>query len=258
MISIFELFKIGIGPSSSHTVGPMKAAAAFVAGLAAQDLLDRVARVRVALFGSLAWTGEGHGTGRAVLLGLAGEAPDTVAPDRAEAIFRGAAERHELSLGGRVPIAFDLATEVVFDRLGPAPAHPNTLAFTATDAAGVTLAEERWCSVGGGFVVREAEVGVTSLIGPDVPHPFRSGAALLEIGARTGLSIEEIVFANECALRPRAEVEAHVARVIATMMACIDHGMQAEGELPGRLRVKRRAVAGAAGGRPVPQRAQPA
>jgi L-serine dehydratase len=243
MISVFELFKIGIGPSSSHTVGPMKAAAAFVAGLTQRGLADRVAAVRVDLFGSLAWTGEGHGTARAVVLGLAGEAPDTVTPDRAERIMADAALRHVLPLGGRVSIGFDPATDIVFDRLSPTPSHPNTLAFVARDAAGNVLAAERWCSVGGGFVTREAELGRAAPAGPEVPHRFASAADLLAIGARTGLAIDAIVLANECALRPAAEVEAHLTAVIAAMMDCIDRGMAAEGELPGRLHVRRRARA---------------
>jgi len=242
MISVFELFKIGIGPSSSHTVGPMKAAAAFVAGLAERRALDAVAAVHVDLFGSLAWTGEGHGTGRAVVLGLAGEVPERVTPERAARILGEATGRRTLDLGGRVAVAFDPARDIVFDRLAPTPVHPNTLAFTARDAAGAVLAEERWCSVGGGFVVREQAVAETSLVGPDVPYPFRSGADLLRIGARTGLTFAEIVLANECALRPARDVEAHVGAVLATMMDCIDRGMAAEGELPGRLRVKRRAA----------------
>ncbi len=240
---MFELFKIGIGPSSSHTVGPMKAAAAFVAGLRASGTLGDVARVRVDLFGSLAWTGEGHGTATAVTLGLAGEMPDTVDPDRAARLLADASTEKSLRLGDQTAIAFDPATDIVFDRLSPTPAHPNTLAFTATDAAGARLVTERWCSVGGGFVVREAAVGETSLEGPDVPHPFASAAQLLKIGSRTGLTIAEIVFANECALHGPAEVERHIARVIDTMMTCIDRGMHTDGVLPGRLKVKRRASA---------------
>jgi L-serine dehydratase len=243
MISIFELFKIGIGPSSSHTVGPMKAAAAFVASLRAAGHLQEVARVRIELFGSLAWTGEGHGTGKAVILGLAGENPETVDPDAATKILADAAERHRLDLGGRVPIRFDPATDLVFDRLSPTPVHPNTLAFSAFDEAGGEIVHDRWCSVGGGFVLREAEVGLAPADGQNVPHPFRSAEQLLNIGARTGLTIAEIVFANECALRPAAEVERHITRVLDTMMGCIDRGIQAHGELPGRLRVKRRAGA---------------
>ncbi len=241
--SVFELFKIGIGPSSSHTVGPMKAAAAFVAGLAARGALTRVAALRVELFGSLAWTGAGHGTARAVLLGLAGEAPDRITQDRAAAIVAGAEGEHRLALGGQQMVVFDPAADIVFDRAAPTPMHPNTLALTACDAAGGVLAVERWCSVGGGFVVPEAEAGQAAPDSIPLPYPFRSAAELLAIGARTGLSFAEIVLANECARRPIAAVEAHLDAVIATMMDCIDRGMAAEGELPGRLRVRRRAGA---------------
>ncbi len=217
----------------------MKAAAAFAAGPHSHT----AARVRVDLFGSLAWTGEGHGTAPAIILGLAGEAPDTVAPDRAAQILAGATAQHRLPLGGRHEIAFDPAADLLFDRLSPTPAHPNTLAFTAFAEDGSVLATERWCSVGGGFVVREQDVGQPAPPGPKVPHPFASAEQLLRIGSRTGLTIAEIVFANECALRPAAEVEAHISRVLDTMMDCIDRGMRAEGILPGRLKVKRRAAA---------------
>jgi L-serine dehydratase len=243
MISVFELFKIGIGPSSSHTVGPMKAAAAFIDGLRQRGQLNDVARVRVDLFGSLAWTGKGHGTDKAVILGLAGERPETVDPDAADHLVADAGERRELTLGGRVTIGFDPAADIIFDGIAPTPVHPNTLAFTAIDLSGEVLAHERWCSVGGGFVVREELVGETSLEGVDVPHPFRSGAELLAVGRRTGLSISEIVLSNECALRPAGEVELHLTRVIDTMMACIERGMRAEGQLPGKLHVRRRAGA---------------
>ncbi len=241
MISVFELFKIGIGPSSSHTVGPMKAAYAFIAGLRDAGRLPVVARLRVDLFGSLAWTGEGHGTGKAVILGLAGEKPELVDPDAADALVAAVAERRTLDLGGR-RIPFDPRADLMFDYAGAAPAHPNTLMFTALDAAGEVLAQERWCSVGGGFVVREEEVGAASLEGPDVPYPFRSGAELLRMGEQSGLSIAEIVFANECALRPAAQVEQHLQRIADTMMACIERGMGAEGQLPGKLKVRRRAA----------------
>jgi L-serine dehydratase len=221
----------------------MKAAAAFAAGLRASGSLDDVARVQIDLFGSLAWTGEGHGTAPAVILGLAGEAPDTVAPDHAAMILADASERHTLAIGGRTPITFDPATDLIFDRLTPTPAHPNTLLFVATDAAGAELANERWCSVGGGFVAREEDVGKPAPAGPPVPHPFTSGEQLLRIGASTGLAIAEIVFANECARRPAHEVEQHITRVLDTMMDCVERGMRGTGVLPGRLRVKRRASA---------------
>ena len=221
----------------------MKAGAAFLDALRAAGRLGDVARVRVTLFGSLAWTGEGHGTGPAVILGLAGQAPETVDPDDAARIVADAMARHALDLAGRFPITFDAATDLLFDRLSPTPAHPNTLEFVATNGAGEELARARWCSVGGGFVVPEGDVGQPAPPGPKVPHPFRSAEQLLKIGARTGLTVAEIVFANECALRPAAEVDLHIARVRDTMMGCIDRGMHADGVLPGKLRVKRRASA---------------
>ena len=153
MISVFELFKIGIGPSSSHTVGPMKAATAFAAGLPLQP-----ARIRVELLGSLAWTGRGHATDTAVMLGLAGERPDSVTAETARRIIDDARGAHRLPVG-RGMIAFDPVTDIVFDTATPTPVHANTMVFTAFDAAGDEMASERWCSVGGGFVLREAEVG---------------------------------------------------------------------------------------------------
>jgi len=241
MISVFDLFKIGIGPSSSHTVGPMKAAAAFAAALPAG-----VHRVRIDLYGSLAWTGKGHGTEPAVILGLAGQMPDVVDADEAAAIVGRAHTAHTLSLNGRTPIGFDPAADVVFDQLAPTPAHPNTLMFTAFDAVGAILAQQRWCSIGGGFVVREEEVGAPTATGPVVPYPFRNADELLLMGRVAGLDIAGVVMANERALRPADAVEAHIARVIATMMNCIDRGLRACGELPGGLRVRRRAPALAA------------
>ncbi len=235
MISIFDLFKIGIGPSSSHTIGPMRAAAAFAAALP-----EGVARIKVELFGSLAWTGKGHGTDRAVILGLAGEVPETVDPDDADAIVAGVSSGILKLAGGRT-IAFSSAN-IVFDRVSPTPRHPNTVGFTAFDGDSVVLKSERWCSVGGGFVLREDEPADLGAMTGAVPFPFANAAELLRRGAESGLSISEIVQANECALRPATEMLAHVDRVIATMMAAIDRGMNTQGELPGGLKVWRRAA----------------
>ncbi|HEX4768010.1 MAG TPA: L-serine ammonia-lyase [Lichenihabitans sp.] len=243
MVGVFELFKIGIGPSSSHTVGPMRAALAFADALATDGLLGRVARIRVDLYGSLAWTGKGHATDRAVILGLGGEAPATVDLDRADAIVRRVRDEHRLELSGGHDIGFDPSADLVFDTLSVPPRHPNTLGFAAFDVAGALLRGERWCSVGGGFVAREDEAeGLLDDQAP-VPFPYRSGAGLLAMGETSGLSIAAMVMANECARRSRAEVDAHVDLVIAVMMACIDRGLSVEGELPGGLRVKRRAKA---------------
>src|SRR5271154_5515585 len=152
MFSVFELFKIGIGPSSSHTVGPMKAAAAFAGGLIATGAIDRVASVEVALLGSLAFTGKGHATDKAVVLGLSGQRPDSVDPDAAEALAAEVRATRRLRLAGRCAIAFDPATGIAFDTLTPAPRHPNTMRLIARDAAGTVLADETWLSVGGGFI----------------------------------------------------------------------------------------------------------
>ncbi|MCF3947675.1 L-serine ammonia-lyase [Acidiphilium sp. AL] len=243
MISIFDLFKIGIGPSSSHTIGPMRAAWLFAARLTKDGSADRVTQIRVDLFGSLAWTGKGHGTDKAVILGLAGEAPETVDPDQADRIVAEVATQGRFALAGRHDLAFAPASDIVFDRESPTPRHPNTLAFTAFDAAGAVLAAERWCSVGGGFVVREDAPADLGAITDPVPYPFANAVDLLRLGGDTGLSIAAIVRANEFSLRPEAEVLAHVDRVIETMMAGIDRGMRNDGELPGGLKVKRRAKA---------------
>jgi L-serine dehydratase len=237
VISIFDLFKIGIGPSSSHTVGPMKAAAAFVAGAK----LERIEQVRVTLFGSLAWTGKGHGTDKAVILGLTGIEPATVDPDAADRLVAEVHKHHRLSLGGQKIIAFDPAADIVFDGVSPTPAHPNTLCIDAFDADGVPLASDRWCSVGGGFILREDQVGMTAADEVAVPYPFRSGKELLALCEQHDMRIADIVLANERALQSDSEIKEGIARIDAAMMACIARGLTAEGSLPGGLNVKRRA-----------------
>jgi L-serine dehydratase len=240
MISLFDLFKIGIGPSSSHTVGPMRAALSFAA-----DLADpaRVARVQITLLGSLAWTGKGHGTDKAVILGLAGEAPETVDPDQADAIAAAVTTACMLKLGGVHPIKFDPATDIVFDYETPTTRHPNTLEFSAHDAAGGSLAAERWCSVGGGFVIREDEKPDLGAITETVPYPFANAVDLLRLGEASGLSIATMMRANEFSLRDPATVLAHADLVLTTMMNGIERGMRTTGTLPGGLKITRRAHA---------------
>ncbi len=244
MIGTFELFKIGIGPSSSHTVGPMKAAAAFADAVSALGFLARVSRVRVDLFGSLAWTGKGHGTDKAVILGLAGQLPDTVDPDAADAIVASVRNDHVLCFANRRSLAFDAGNDIVFDGQTAPARHPNTLALTAFDSDGVILHNDRFCSIGGGFVVREDELGQPqAATDAAVPYPFRSGHDLLVMGASSGLSIAEMVMANEVSRQPREDIERQLDRVVAVMMACIDRGVVTEGELAGGLHVRRRAPA---------------
>ena len=238
MISVFELFKIGIGPSSSHTVGPMKAAASFLADLGAD--IARTARIEVTLYGSLAWTGRGHATDRAVVLGLTGALPDTIDPEEAEKTIQTARHGHKLALPGKT-IPFSWEQDLVFDCVTQPPHHPNTVQFRAYNAGGQVLREERWCSIGGGFVVREDSLAQPVAASLDVPFSFASGRDLLEIGRDNQLSIAEIIFRNEMAQRPRQEVLAHVHRIIDVMLDCIERGLRTGGELPGGLKVKRRA-----------------
>jgi L-serine dehydratase len=243
MIGFSELFKIGIGPSSSHTGGPMTAAATFAESLAAHNLLGSVDKVDVFLFGSLAWTGRGHGTDKAVILGLSGLHPAAADPDTADAAVQSVHDEHRLRLAGRQLISFDPSQNIIFDGVTATPAHPNTLCFEARDVNGAVIASSRMCSIGGGFVVPEDQVGLSQPDTADVPYRFDSARGLLAFGQAHGQTIAQMVFANECALRDAEEVERNVAEIDAVMMACIDRGLRSTGILPGGLHVKRRAAA---------------
>jgi L-serine dehydratase len=243
LIRVLELFKVGIGPSSSHTVGPMKAAAAFAEGLALSGAIERVDSVVVTLYGSLAFTGKGHATDKAVVLGLSGERPDTIDPDRAEALVADVAARKSIVLCGRRAVRFDPQIDIRFDYVTAPKRHPNTLAFQARDAEGRIVSEEVWLSVGGGFVVREDEEPAADAADAAYPHPFRDAAELLAVAEESGLAIGELVRANEAATRPRAEVDAQLDAVIGAMFASLDRGLSREGPLPGALKVTRRAKA---------------
>jgi L-serine dehydratase len=243
MISVFDLFKIGIGPSSSHTMGPMKAAAAFAAGLARSGRIARVEAVGVTLFGSLAFTGRGHATDRAVILGLCGVEPETVDPDDADRLVATVRWTQRLPLAGRREIVFDPRHAIVFDVVNPPPRHPNTLRLAAGDAEGAPIADETWLSIGGGFIVRDSGERDAPVRDPRVPYPFRSGAELLERGREAGLSIADLVRANESVLRPAETVDEQTARILSVMLGCIDRGLARSGELPGGLAVRRRAGA---------------
>src|SRR5579883_1304408 len=220
MISVFELFKIGIGPSSSHTVGPMKAAAAFVEGLEKRGALRATAGV-VDLYGSLAFTGKGHAVDKALILGLSGEQPATIDPDAADRIVIETRATKSLRLAGRHGVAFDPETAIRFDMATQPKRHPNTLRLSAFDEAGTLLLEETWCSIGGGFILREdeAEAQDAANVAYPYPYPFRSAADLIARGRESGLSFAAMVRANEAALRPLAEIDAHVDLVIAAMLA---------------------------------------
>jgi L-serine dehydratase len=243
-LGIFDLFKIGIGPSSSHTVGPMLAAGRFLGELDSLGLTGRVEGVAVHLYGSLALTGRGHATDKAVILGLAGETPEGVDPDRAGAMAAAIRESGRLTLSNTHEIAFEAERDIHFHMDERLDAHPNALRFQARDGAGAVILEETYFSVGGGFVLSQAEIGGDAP-GSNVAlaHPFESAADLLEIGAATGLSIAGIALENEMAWRGETETRDALAAIWAAMEACIERGCQEEGELPGGLGVKRRAKA---------------
>jgi len=248
-VSVFDLFKIGIGPSSSHTVGPMRAARLFVQRLAADGQLPAVARIHCALYGSLGATGKGHGSDKAVLLGLLGEAPDTVDVAAVPALLAAVRQARALALPGGPTIVFDEKTDLRFHRRETLPLHTNGMRFSAFDSAGAVLTERCWYSVGGGFVVSDevaADGSRHPVIAPDttvLPHPFHSADELLARCRSSGLSIAGLMRANERHWRSDAEVDAGLLRIWQVMQDCVRRGCATEGVLPGGFQVKRRAKA---------------
>ncbi|MFF4339684.1 L-serine ammonia-lyase [Kitasatospora sp. NPDC001540] len=246
-ISVFDLFSIGIGPSSSHTVGPMRAARMFARRLGSEGLLERVATVRAELYGSLGATGHGHGTPKAVLLGLEGHSPRTVDVDRADLDVERVRAEKRLSLLGRHEIPFDPDHDLVLHRRKALPYHANGMALWAYDASGEVLLEKTYYSVGGGFVVDEDAIG-EARVKPDdtvLRHPFRTGEELLRLTRETGLSISGLMLENEKAWRTEAEIRAGLLEIWAVMKECVAAGMAREGILPGGLKVRRRAASAA-------------
>jgi iron-sulfur-dependent L-serine dehydratase single chain form len=243
-ISVFDLFKVGIGPSSSHTVGPMKAARMFAGRLRDDGLLPSVRTVRVCLYGSLGLTGKGHGSDKAVLLGLEGELPATVDVDAIPARLEAMAARGTVRLLGEHEIGFTVAEHLEFNRKQQLSYHPNGMRFTACDGAGAAIAERAYYSVGGGFVTDEAETGQPSPA-PDnsvLPYPFSTGAELLAHTARSGLPVSAIMYENEQALgRTPGQMQTGLGELWQVMQACVRRGCATDGMLPGGLKVQRRA-----------------
>ncbi len=242
-VSVFELFKLGVGPSSSHTMGPMTAAGRFLSHLAGAGRLYRITRIEAILYASLALTGRGHATDRAVILGLAGLTPRPLDPDAADAVVAEVRERGRLKLGDGPDIDFDEARDLVWEGRTRLPQHPNALKFIAYDVVGNRVDERTYFSVGGGFVRDEDEMALNtpSDPGPGVSYPFDSGGELLERAAAANLTISQLVLANELAKRSEAEINAGLDEIVSAMYACIDHGMKVDGVLPGGLKVQRRA-----------------
>jgi len=243
-ISVFDLFKIGIGPSSSHTVGPMKAARRFAVALRDDGLLDRVARVEAILYGSLGHTGKGHGSDRAVVLGLEGAEPETVETESIASRMAAVRERGALDLLGVREVVFDPATDLVFERKERLPHHPNGMRFTAYDSAGAVVAGRVYYSVGGGFVVDEDAAGTLRIVADstELPYPYASGAELLAATQDSGLPVSALTLANERCWRPDAETRAGLLETWRVMRACVERGCTSEGVLPGGLKVPRRAA----------------
>ncbi|HYG84991.1 MAG TPA: L-serine ammonia-lyase [Azospirillum sp.] len=240
MISVLDLFKIGIGPSSSHTVGPMKAALRFVEELAAAKRLGDVRRVAVGLYGSLALTGKGHGSDTAVLLGLSGQRPETVDSDAVGPLLECIRSTGRIALGGLHDVLFEEEGDLVFHMAETLPFHPNGMRFQAFGGDGAEIASCDYYSVGGGFIVTAGEAGLEAP-SPPVPYPFSSAEELVRLARSCDLSIAAVVRANEEAMHGRTALDEHLRRVLATMRACIARGCRTEGELPGPFRVRRRA-----------------
>ena len=243
-ISVFDLFKVGIGPSSSHTVGPMKAAGMFAGGLRDDGLMPQVRTVRVALYGSLGLTGPGHGSDKAVLLGLEGELPATVDVDAIPARLEAIARRGTVRLLGEHEIAFTVGQHLEFNRRKKLGYHPNGMRFTAYDDAGAAIRERAYYSIGGGFVADETTAGSapTRQAGPDLPYPFTTAEELLAHARSSGLPISGIMLENEKALgRTSEQVQAGLFDLWQVMRACVERGCGTDGMLPGGLKVPRRA-----------------
>jgi L-serine dehydratase len=239
--SLFDLFKVGIGPSSSHTMGPMRAARAFAERLAAAGLLEETAEVTAELYGSLALTGIGHGTDRAVLLGLDGARPEEVDPEAAAARVAEIRRDRSLALLGLHPIPFEEARRLLFHKDLVLPGHPNGMRFTALRADGSTAAHEVYFSIGGGFIQREGEAPQNEAPRPAVPYPFSSAAELLASAEREDLAVWQLILENESALHGRDAVRAYIRKIWAAMDRAIDRGLSTHGILPGGLNVRRRA-----------------
>lgn len=241
-ISVFNLFSIGIGPSSSHTVGPMKAAKEFTDSLAKHGLLTPTKRIKIELFGSLAFTGKGHGTDSAILLGLEGNTPDLVNPDLIRPRAREIIESKSIRLNDTQAVSFDYLADFIFNFKDLLPAHTNGMRFSAYDINQTEISSHVFYSIGGGFILDEYQASHPREKDTfDFPYPFSSAKTLLELCEQNHFTIKDLVLANECSLRPESEVREGLMHIAKIMRECIDKGCQNSGILPGGLNIKRRA-----------------
>ena len=233
-VSIFDIFKIGIGPSSSHTVGPMKAARSFVENLG--DATGTVGRIQVSLHGSLAWTGKGHGTDSAILLGLSGFAPETIDPDSTDDLLAAIHKEKYIDVPGIGRLAFDPETHLIFDFEEELPRHTNGMRFVAYSSSDKILANELYYSLGGGFIAHNDEPEAVTQEG-EPPFPFNTAEALLQQASDNGMSIAELVYKNETSWRSNDEVDSRISALWVAMQACIERGLRTDGVLPGKMSV---------------------
>jgi L-serine dehydratase len=248
MLSVLDLFRIGIGPSSSHTVGPMRIGRRFLSSLKRQGCLERTAHIQVELQGSLALTGAGHATPKAVVLGLLGLKPETLNPETADAAVAAVYTQKRLAMCDGVEIAFDPETDIIFAYDEIPDLHPNGMRMKAYDANGDRLTERTYYSTGGGFIAsrRQLERPVKNdmiRVGKPVPYPFGSAQDVLDTCKAENMAIHDLIYANEDVRRPRVSTDQALDKIAAVMMACIDRGLEQDGILPGALKVKRRAPA---------------
>ncbi len=241
-ISVFDMFKIGVGPSSSHTVGPMRAARQFLLDLEEKELLNSTTQIVAQLYGSLALTGKGHGTDRAVLLGLEGETPDEVNTEDIGTRLKNIRDTGRINLLGKREITFDEPMNLLFHKDQVLPKHSNGLRFTALDATGNVLLREEFYSIGGGFIIRGTdEEGDAAATEVKLPYAFGSSVELLTLCKQHGLRIDQLMLENENAWHPEVQTRASLLKIWRVMQDCVTRGMREEGELPGGLRVRRRA-----------------
>ncbi len=243
-ISVFDLFSIGIGPSSSHTVGPMRAAQQFVQDLKHDGLLSRVAQVKIDLYGSLGATGKGHGSDKAVMLGLEGELPESVDTGSVDSRLEAIRSRRELNLFGEQIVGFNEKKQLVMHRRETLPFHSNGMTFRALDAQDTELRKATFYSVGGGFIVDESATGTDGIVEDDtkLPYPFLSAVDLLIHCANHDMSISDVMLANEQTWRSKAEIHSGLLDIWKAMRSCVNNGCRNEGILPGGMKVKRRAA----------------
>ncbi|MCL4166919.1 UNVERIFIED_CONTAM: hypothetical protein GTU68_024004, partial [Idotea baltica] len=242
-VSVFDLFKIGIGPSSSHTVGPMRAANMFIAQVMSHNMADRIHSIKTELYGSLSHTGRGHGTDKAIILGLLGEEPDTVDPDIIPGLLEQVEQTEQIQANDNITLAFKIKKHLVWHKRKKLPLHSNGMQFTALDKNGDELLRKAYYSVGGGFILAHSHMAKEHIMEDDseLPYKFTSGDELIELCHEHKMTIAQIMYANEEKWHEKGEIDTQLDNIWQAMELCVQRGIKADGVLPGGLKVVRRA-----------------